>query len=119
MDKKHLERFRKRLAEKRKEIIADFQKNVDYRRESTADDGTQDMADKANMAYNKEFIFSLTDAERDLLQLIDEALVRIEDGEFGVCSSCENEIKGPRLEAIPWAKYCLNCQELQEQGMLE
>ncbi|PWT88991.1 MAG: RNA polymerase-binding protein DksA [Acidobacteria bacterium] len=119
MDKKQLEKFRKKLLEKKKEIIAEFQKNVDYRRESAADDGTQDIADKANMAYNKEFIFSLTDTERDLLQLIDEALSRIEDGEFGVCTSCTNDIKGPRLDAIPWAKYCLNCQELQEQGLLE
>ena len=119
MDKKHLEKYRKKLVEKRQEIIKDFQNNVNYRRESVADDGTQDIADKANMAYNKEFIFSLTDAERDLLSLIDEALGRMEDGEFGNCTSCTNEIKTPRLEAVPWAKYCLSCQELQEQGLLD
>ena len=119
MDKKHLEKYKKRLVDKRQEIIKDFQNNVNYRRESVADDGTQDLADKANMAYNKEFIFSLTDAERDLLGLIDEALGRMDDGEFGSCSSCTNEIKTPRLEAVPWAKYCLSCQELQEQGLLD
>lgn len=119
MDKKQLERFKKRLLEKRKEIVDEFQTNVTYRKESTADDGTQDIADKANMAYNKEFLFSLTDAERDLLGLIDEAIKRLEEGEFGVCSNCSNDIKSTRLEAIPWAKYCLNCQELQEQGLLE
>ena len=119
MDKKQLEKYRKRLLEKRHEIVADFQKNVTYRKESVADDGTQDIADKANMAYNKEFIFSLTDAERDQLQLIEEALARLNEGEFGVCSSCSNEIKASRLEAVPWAKYCLNCQELQEQGLLD
>jgi DnaK suppressor protein len=119
MDKKHLEKYRKKLLEKRHEIVADFQKNVNYRKESVADDGTQDIADKANMAYNKEFIFSLTDAERDQLQLIEEALARLDEGVFGVCSSCNSEIKASRLEAVPWAKYCLNCQELQEQGLLE
>src|SRR5437016_689616 len=119
MDKKQLEKYRKKLLEKRKEIINEFQKNVTYRRESTADDGTQDIADKATMAYNKEFLFSLTDAERDLLQMIDESLARIEGGEFGICSNCSNDIKPTRLEAVPWAKYCLNCQELQEQGLLE
>ena len=119
MDKKHLEKYRKKLAEKRHEIIKEFQNNVNYRRESVADDGTQDIADKANMAYNKEFIFSLTDAERDLLQLIDDALARLEDSEFGNCVSCGNEIKSARLEAVPWARYCLNCQELQERGLLD
>ena len=119
MDKKQLDRYRKRLVEKRKDIVSEFQKNVNYRRESTADDGTQDIADKANNAYNKEFLFSLTDAERDVLQLIDEAIKRIDSREFGVCVNCSSEIKSTRLEAIPWAKYCLNCQELQEQGLLE
>ena len=119
MDKRQLERYRKRLVEKRKDIVDEFQKNVNYRRESTVDDGTQDIADKATNAYNKEFLFSLTDAERDLLGLIDEALSRIEERDFGVCGSCSNDIKQTRLEALPWAKYCLNCQELQEQGLLD
>lgn len=119
MDKKRLERYRKRLVEKRKDIIDEFQKNVNYRKESTIDDGTQDIADKANMAYNKEFLFSLTDAERDMLQLIEEALERIESREYGTCSSCSSEIKSTRLDAVPWAKYCISCQELQEQGLLE
>lgn len=119
MDKKHLEKYRKKLAEKRHEIVAEFQKNVHYRKESLVDDGTQDIADKANMAYNKEFIFSLTDAERDLLQLIEEAMLRVEGKDFGICSNCNNDIKPSRLEAVPWAKFCINCQELQEQGLLE
>jgi DnaK suppressor protein len=119
MDKKQLERYRKKLVEKRKDIMDEFRKNVNYRMESAADDGTQDIADKATMAYNKEFLFSLTDTERDLLQLIDEALVRIDSKEFGLCSSCQNEIKTTRLDAVPWARYCISCQELQEQGLLE
>ncbi|HET6266161.1 MAG TPA: TraR/DksA C4-type zinc finger protein [Acidobacteriota bacterium] len=119
MDKKTLERYRKRLLEKRKEMIDEFHKNVDYRKESATDDGTQDIADKANMAYNKEFLFSLTDSERDLLAMIDDAIVRLKKGEFGVCSNCSNDIKSTRLEAVPWAKYCLSCQELQERGLLE
>jgi RNA polymerase-binding transcription factor len=119
MDKKQLERYRKRLVEKRKDIMDEFRKNVNYRMESAADDGTQDIADKATMAYNKEFLFSLTDTERDLLQMIDEALIKIDEREFGFCSSCQNEIKVTRLDAVPWARYCINCQELQEQGLLE
>jgi DnaK suppressor protein len=119
MDKKQTEKYRKKLVEKRKDIMDEFKKNVNYRMESAADDGTQDIADKATMAYNKEFLFSLTDSERDMLQLIDEALIRINTKDFGFCNSCQNEIKQTRLEAVPWARYCLSCQELQEQGLLE
>jgi DnaK suppressor protein len=119
MDKKQQEKFRKRLTEKRKDILDEFKKNVNYRMESASDDGTQDIADKATMAYNKEFLFSLTDTERDMLQLIDEALIRINTKEFGFCASCQNEIKPTRLDAVPWARYCITCQELQEQGLLE
>ncbi len=119
MDKKQLEKYRKKLVEKRKDILDEFRKNVNYRMESAADDGTQDIADKATMAYNKEFLFSLTDSERDMLQLIDEALIRINSKDFGVCNSCQSDIKQTRLEAVPWARYCITCQELQEQGLLE
>ena len=119
MDKKQLEKYRKKLVEKRKDILDEFRKNVNYRMESAADDGTQDIADKATMAYNKEFLFSLTDSERDMLQLIDEALIRINTKDFGVCNSCQTDIKQTRLEAVPWARYCISCQELQEQGLLE
>ena len=119
MDKKQTEKYRKKLVEKRKDILDEFRKNVNYRMESAADDGTQDIADKATMAYNKEFLFSLTDSERDMLQLIDEALIRINTKDFGVCNSCQNDIKQTRLEAVPWARYCISCQELQEQGLLE
>lgn len=119
MDKKQQEKYRKRLTEKRKDILDEFKKNVNYRMESASDDGTQDIADKATMAYNKEFLFSLTDTERDMLQLIDEALIRLNTKEFGYCTSCQNEIKQTRLDAVPWARYCISCQELQEQGLLE
>lgn len=119
MDKKQMNKYQKRLLEKKKEIVDEFRRNMDYRRETTADDGTQDMADKATMSYNKEFLFSLTDSERELLQLIEEALIRIDKKEFGTCSNCTEVIKQNRLEAVPWAKYCINCQELQERGLLE
>ena len=53
------------------------------------------------------------------LVLIDEALLRLEDEEYGECQNCEEKINPKRLAAIPWARYCLNCQELLEKGLLE
>ena len=82
------------------------------------DDGIQDLADKAASAYSKELNFSLSDTERNLLMLIDEAFNRIRDGNFGTCTNCGNLIGEKRLAAVPWTPFCIDCQELQEKGML-
>src|SRR5207244_3388183 len=82
------------------------------------DDGIQDLADKAASAYSKELNFSLSDGERNLLMLIEEAFNRIKEDSFGVCTNCGNEIGDKRLSAVPWTPFCIDCQELQEKGLL-
>ena len=84
----------------------------------SAGEGAQDVADKAASSYTKEFLFSLSNNERDVLQLVEEALTRVGSDNFGVCVVCEDEMDRKRLEAVPWAKRCLSCQEKQEQGLL-
>src|SRR6059036_3752713 len=79
------------------------------------DDGIQDLADKAASAYSKELNFSLSDAERNSLKLVEEALDRVREGTFGSCSNCGNTIGEKRLQAIPWTAYCIDCQELVEK----
>ncbi|HKO01187.1 MAG TPA: TraR/DksA family transcriptional regulator, partial [Thermoanaerobaculia bacterium] len=83
------------------------------------DDGIQDLADKAASAYSKELNFSLSDGERNLLMLIDEAFVRVKDETYGVCTNCGTTIGEKRLQAVPWTPFCIDCQELQEKGMLQ
>jgi DnaK suppressor protein len=51
--------------------------------------------------------------------MIDQALLRIENDEYGPCQNCDEAINPKRLAAIPWARFCLNCQELQEKGLLD
>src|SRR5437868_4696668 len=82
------------------------------------DDGIQDLADKAASAYSKELNFSLSDGERNLLMLIDEAFERVKGESFGVCTNCGNIIGEKRLQAVPWTPFCIDCQELQEKGLL-
>jgi DnaK suppressor protein len=82
------------------------------------DDGIQDLADKAASAYSKELNFSLSDGERNVLMLIDEAFARIKGGNFGECTNCGNTIGEKRLTAVPWTPFCIDCQELQEKGLL-
>jgi DnaK suppressor protein len=117
MEQKKLRVFRERLQQKKLEILEAYNKNKTYGKEAD-EDGAQDIADKASNSYAKEFLFSLSNSERELLQLMDDALTRIEDKRFGVCLSCEEEMNQKRLEAVPWAKHCLACQEKQELGLL-
>ena len=88
-----------------------------YSRERDSE-ATQDPADMAANAYTKELLFSMSANDRHLLELIDEALVRIEDGEYGKCIHCGEPVQERRLEAVPWARHCLRCQDLQERGLL-
>jgi DnaK suppressor protein len=85
---------------------------------SQPDDGIQDLADKAASAYSKELNFSLSDGERNLLMLIDEAFTRLKNGTYGICTNCGATIGDKRLAAVPWTPYCIDCQELQEKGLL-
>jgi DnaK suppressor protein len=117
MDQKKIKLFREKLVEKKQEILEAYNKNKTYGKEADAE-GAQDIADKATSSYAKEFLFSLSNSERDMLQLVDEALVRIGDRRFGVCVVCEDEMDKKRLEAVPWARHCISCQEKQEQGLL-
>jgi len=72
------------------------------------------MADMATDSYDREFSLSRASGEQKIVYLIDEALKRIEDGDFGLCMSCGKLIAKNRLKAVPHAKFCVTCQGLEE-----
>ncbi len=109
---------RRLLINQRDEILAMYEHDVKAGQEAS-DEGSDDIVDRANNAYNRELLFSLSDGERHTLLRIEEALQRMEQGIYGVCTNCGNEIRPGRLKAMPWARYCIDCQELAEKGMLE
>jgi RNA polymerase-binding transcription factor len=117
MDQKKLKVFRERLLQKKQEIMEAYNKNKSYGKEADGEP-TQDVADKAANSYTKEFLFSLSNAERALLNEVDDAITRIEGRRYGVCAACEEDMNTKRLEAVPWARLCLACQEKQESGQL-
>jgi DnaK suppressor protein len=86
--------------------------------EESLDNGTEDYIDYAVNSYAREFLLSLTEMDRKQLVMIEEALRRIDRGEFGNCQQCGATIPRKRLEVQPWARYCITCQELEEQGKL-
>ena len=83
------------------------------------EDSAQDIADRAASSYTKEFLFHQSNNDRQLLQMVENALSRIREGTFGECISCGTEINAKRLEAVPWTRHCIECQEKLEQGLLE
>ncbi|MBO0798766.1 MAG: TraR/DksA family transcriptional regulator [Blastocatellia bacterium] len=117
MDKKKLKNYRDRLVEERLALLGVVGRNEDYGREADIE-ATQDPADKASNSYTKELLFSQSTNDRIILNQIEEALRRIDDEEFGVCTSCGNEILSKRLEALPWVRYCIKCQDMLERGLL-
>src|SRR5260221_1514759 len=118
MDKKKLERFKKRLEERQQSLRKTVSRTEEDGRIADQDIA-QDIADRAASSYTKEFLFSQSNNERQLLQMVENALQRIREGEFGECVNCGNEINGKRLEAVPWTRYCISCQEKLENGQLE
>ncbi|MBW8057666.1 MAG: TraR/DksA family transcriptional regulator [candidate division NC10 bacterium] len=108
-----LKELEKRLLEKRKELLNGV-RTLNASRFET-DSRTLDLADQAASAYTKEFLLSLGDAERRLLRQVDAALEKIRLRSYGKCEKCEKEIGLRRLEALPFAEYCIACQEEEER----
>ncbi len=110
--------FREVLTEQRREIMALYEHDL-KEGQRAVDEGSEDVVDRANRAYNSEMMLALSGAERDTLFQIEEAIGRLDDGGFGACTNCESDIPEARLKAVPWARYCIDCQELEEKGLLQ
>ena len=106
------------LRAKQRQLIDSYQRDK-AAGNTQPDDGIQDLADKAASAYSKELNFSLSDTERNLLMAIEEAFSRLKDGSYGSCTNCGTVIGEKRLQAVPWTPFCIDCQELQEKGLLQ
>lgn len=118
MDKKKLDSFKKRLEERQQSLRKTVSRTEEDGRIADQD-SAQDIADRAASSYTKEFLFSQSNNDRQLLQMVETALQRIREGSFGECVNCGNEINAKRLEAVPWTRYCIECQEKLEKGQLE
>ena len=117
MDKRRVRAFRDKLLDRRIGLVGQVQEAELYSRERDSE-ATQDPADMAANAYTKELLVSMSDNDRKLLNLVDEALERIAGGEYGKCAHCGSPLPEKRLDAVPWARLCLPCQDLQERGLL-
>lgn len=117
MDSKTLKLYRKRLVDQKTDITRGYDKTRSQGKQVDSDI-SHDPVDKAANSYTKEFLFSLSNKERDEIQMIDDAIVRIDEKRFGACIVCGDDVERKRLEAVPWAKHCLSCQEKIEAGII-
>ena len=114
MNKKDLKRFKSILEEQKRQILVQAKKTLTEEASFDTDD-LPDEIDLASSEYTQSMIFRLRDREKFLLAKIDKALQRIENGTFGICEKCEEEISIKRLEARPVTTLCIRCKEEQEQ----
>jgi DnaK suppressor protein len=113
MDEKDLLLFKEQLEAMKAEINIDVEQTLT---EMTSQTGNiPDPNDRATMESDRSFELRIRGRERKLMDKVDEALVRIDDGSYGVCAGCGEDIAIKRLQARPVAKYCIDCKTRQEQ----
>jgi DnaK suppressor protein len=114
MRKDRVAQFRKRLVEKHRQLSEEVGRTALYGKDQE-DDSIKDLGDQANTAYTREFFFELGNGDRRLLRDVVSALKKIDEGSFGTCERCGEAIAEKRLEALPFARYCIDCQRVVEQ----
>ena len=117
MARRTSDKYRERLLAKERELLSGILR-VQLDGRDAASMGAQDMADQADHCYNKESLFQQSSSARGLLTLVQAALRRDDEGDFGLCVECGEPVQKKRLDAVPWARHCVACQELQEKGLL-
>ncbi len=121
----NIEHFKQMLLQKRREIISNVNEMEDEALKKSRMDASGDlssmpihMADIGTDNYEQEFALGLMDSERKLLRETDDALQRIEQKTYGICEGTGKSIRKARLEAQPWARYCVEYARMMEQGLV-
>jgi len=110
MIENELRTFKKTLEAKRTEL-----ERLLRNREAIAIDKSPDTFDELQYATEREMAIRKLDRESNLLRNVRGALRRFEEGGFGVCRQCEQDISPKRLEAVPWTPFCIRCQEMADR----
>jgi len=124
MTKSDARSYKKLLLAKREEIVGDISHIAEETLKKSQKDASGDnsgyafhMADVATDTYDREFTLGLASKERLVLQEINNALHKIEEGKFGLCEECKRPITKVRLKAVPYATLCLRCQKKKESAV--
>ena len=114
MTQTEINKYKAMLESKQAELSAGLRN-----REDIAIEKTPDAIDEVQLAGERELAIRNLDRESNLLRNVRSALGRVADGSYGVCMHCEEDIKIKRLDAVPWTKYCIRCQEAADRHEFE
>jgi len=114
MTQTELEKYKGVLEAKKAELSKGLRN-----REDIAIEKTPDALDEVQLAGERELAIRNLDRESNLLRNVRGALARMADGSYGTCLHCDEEIKPKRLDAVPWTKYCIRCQEAADRHEFE
>ncbi len=112
---KQTESFRKDLEEIRREVLSGIQQRIAAKRDDTGVKEIGDDFDSASEGREQELGFLMNTRDREKIVKIEEALRRIDDGEYGICEECGEPIGAARLKAMPFTVLCVRCQEAEEE----
>ncbi len=114
------DRFREALLEEKKRVEAAIQnlqeENSGNLAEEAGEEMAHDLADTATETYDRELDHTLEENSEHVLEEIEAALKRIQEGTYGICTNCGKQIAEERLEALPWATLCIDCARDRERG---
>ena len=114
MTQTEINKYKAMLEAKQAELSAGLRN-----REDIAIEKTPDAIDEVQLAGERELAIRNLDRESNLLRNVRSALGRVADGSYGICMHCEEDIKIKRLDAVPWTKYCIKCQEAADRHEFE
>jgi len=114
MDEEQLEEIRARLLQMREDLLAESERAY-AASQSLGKDGVPDIGDMSSNSYNQEILMNLSETQRSRVRDIDAALERMDQGVYGLCVRCEEEIPTRRLEVRPFSRYCVDCKSEVEK----
>lgn len=121
--KKELLEFKKLILKRKEQVLEDIKHISEDTLKKSQKDASGDisgytyhMADVATDNYDREFSLGLASNDRQFLYELDDALKKIDEGIYGICEGCKSLITKTRLKAIPYARFCVKCQEKKEKG---
>lgn len=117
MNKKQLEKYKRQLEDKRTELLTRV-RAARASEQAGPSENVPDLGDRALSTTTRDLKYRLTGGERDILKRIDDALDRIESETYGECLNCGKKVQQGRLSAVPWARHCIDCQELHDLGQI-
>jgi len=116
MNKREIEKLRKNLKQERQELLEEVRR-IKEREEEYINSGVGDDVDKATEDSQREMLFFLSDQDRRKVDYIEDTLLKMDEGRFGLCEHCGKKISNDRIHAIPYARYCIKCKPVNENSV--